>query len=246
MMLDIKKISKSFGGVRAVKNSTFGIEKNRITGLIGPNGAGKTTLFDIITGVISADKGKIKLNKEGLLGKRTSKIADMGISRTFQQVRLFTNLTIRDHLYMAMDHDDTKILKNIFGSHKRKKEKEKKAIEILESIGLKKSLDAYAGDLSYGQRKLLDLGMALVKPHKILMLDEPVAGVNPKIRKDIKKILKTLKKNGATILIIEHDMDFIMDICDRIIVLDVGSVLVEGTPKKIQNNKKVLEAYLGE
>ena len=244
-MLKTTNVSKSFGGIHAVDNCSCRVEQNRITGLIGPNGAGKTTLFDLITGFINADRGSITFMNQDITNKETHTIANRGISRTFQQVRLFKHLTIREHLYMAMDNEDTPLFKNIFRSSKDT-EKERQAQQVLERVGLKKSLDTYAHNLSYGQRKLLDLAMALVKPHKFLMLDEPVAGVNPFVRQEIKKILLSLKKQGATVLVIEHDMDFVMDICDTIIVLDAGKVLKEGRPKEIQNDKKVLEAYLGE
>lgn len=244
-MLKITNVSKSFGGIHAVDNCSCRVEKNRITGLIGPNGAGKTTLFDLITGFIKVDRGSIAFMNQNITNKETHTIANKEISRTFQQVRLFKHLTIREHLYMAMDNDDTSLFKNIFHSSKNA-EKERRAQQILKQVGLKKPLDTCASNLSYGQRKLLDLAMALVKPHKLLMLDEPVAGVNPFVRQEIKKILLDLKKRGATVLVIEHDMDFVMDICDTIIVLDAGKVLKEGRPKEIQNDKKVLEAYLGE
>ena len=147
---------------------------------------------------------------------------------------------------MAMDHGDTHLLKNIFMRHAHSKEKQEGVHSILKLVGLDKPVTTLAQHLSYGQRKLLGLAMAIAKKHDLLMLDEPVAGVNPQLRKEIKRILQTLKEKGATILIIEHDMNFIMDVCDTIIVLDAGNVLVEGTPTEIQNNPKVLEAYLGE
>tara|TARA_Y100000310_G_C20691197_1_gene822353 strand:- start:2508 stop:3245 length:738 start_codon:yes stop_codon:yes gene_type:complete len=245
-MLRVKEVSKAFGGIRAINNAKFDVKEGKITGLIGPNGAGKTTLFDVITGLIRPDNGSIVFVGDELYSKTTHKIINKGISRTFQQVRLFRNLTIREHLYMAMDHRDMSLIRNLFSFSKMDEGKEKKAKNALKLIGLDKPLNTLGGDLSYGQSKLLDLAMALVKPHKLLMLDEPVAGVNPKLRKQIKEILLRLKKEGATILIIEHDMNFIMDICDHIVVLDAGKELVEGPPKDIQNNPKVLEAYLGE
>ena len=245
-MLRVKEVSKAFGGIRAINNAKFDVKEGKITGLIGPNGAGKTTLFDVITGLIRPDNGSIVFVGDELYSKTTHKIINKGISRTFQQVRLFRNLTIREHLYMAMDHRDMSLIRNLFSFSKMDEGKEKKAKNALKLIGLDKPLNTLGGDLSYGQSKLLDLAMALVKPHKLLMLDEPVAGVNPKLRKQIKEILLRLKKEGATILIIEHDMNFIMDICDHIVVLDAGKELVEGPPNDIQNNSKVLEAYLGE
>ncbi|MBS3099157.1 ABC transporter ATP-binding protein [Candidatus Pacearchaeota archaeon] len=156
---------------------------------------------------------------------------------------MFRNLTIKDHLEIALSENDENLLKSIF---QKETDKTERIREILDLVGLKKPLDAVATDLSCGQRKLLDLAVAIAKSHQLLMLDEPVAGVNPHLRKEIKKILKKLNKEGETILIIEHDMNFIMDLADKIYVLDRGKVIASGRPREIQNNKKVLEAYLGE
>jgi len=243
MILKVKNIYKNFGGIRALNNCSFEIEKGKITSLIGPNGSGKTTAFNIISRLIKEDKGKILLAGEDITNEKDYNVALKGISRNFQQVRLFKNLTIQEHLEIALATEDTKMLKSIF---KEEQTKIKKIKEILSIVSLDKPLKTYAIELSYGQRKLLDLAIAIAKPHTILMLDEPVAGVNPKLRQEIKQILKKLNKRGETILIIEHDMNFIMDLAEYIFVLDNGQVIAEGPPKKIQNNPKVLDAYLGE
>lgn len=242
-MLKIKKIKKKFGGLSALDGCSLDIEKSRITALIGPNGSGKTTLFNIICKLIKPDEGKITINKEEATKMSTSQIADMGISRTFQETRLFKNLTIKDHIEIAISETDENMLKSIFT---KKEDKTKKAKEVLEIVGLRKNINAIASELSYGQRKLLDLAIALAKPHSVLLLDEPVAGVNPKLRDEIKKIIRKLNKQGETILLIEHDMNFVMDLGHKVFVLDEGKVIAEGTPKQIQKNKKVLDAYLGE
>ena len=239
-MLEIKSISKYFGGIKALDNCSFKIEKGKINALIGPNGSGKSTLFNVISNLISNKSGNILLDKTNLSHKKDFEIAKE-ISRTFQDVRLFKNLSIKEHLKIALMENDEK-LRNLFRKEKNYSHEIK---SILKLVGLDKSPNTIVSNLSYGQKKLLDLAIAIAKPHKILMLDEPVAGVNPALRKQIKNILKELNKKGRTILLVEHDMNFVMDVADRIYVMNYGKIIAEGTPKQIQNNKKVLEAYLG-
>jgi neutral amino acid transport system ATP-binding protein len=242
-MIKIKNVSKHFGGVKAVNHCDFEIKKGKINALIGPNGSGKTTLFNVISNLLKSDSGEIYLDGEKISGIGDFKVSRLGISRTFQEVRFFRNLSIKDHLEIALREDDEQLFKGLFEKEIDFKERIQ---EVLDLVGLNKSLNTLAQDLSYGQKKLLDLAMAIIKPHKILMLDEPVAGVNPKLRKKIQEIFKTLNKKGETILIIEHDMNFIMGIADHVFVIDEGAIIAQGKPKAIQNNKKVLMAYLGE
>ena len=226
-MLSLKNISKSFGGVKAVDKCAFEVEDNTITSLIGPNGAGKTTAFNIISGLTKPDSGIIKLLRKDITNMPAYRIAQAGISRTFQLTKVFRNMSIRDNLLIAKNAD------------------EKEMKEMLESVYLHKPLDTIASELSYGQQRLLEIARALLMPHSLLMLDEPTAGINPKIRQELKHILKKLKKEGKTVLLIEHDMGFVMDASDAVIVLNEGRVLKEGKPKEIVKDKKVLEAYLG-
>ena len=242
-ILSIRKICKNFGGIKALDNCNMTIERGNITAIIGPNGSGKTTLFNVISRIIPLDQGKIKLNDVNVTKYPAYKIGKSGISRTFQDVRLFSNLTIKDHLAIATSRCDEGLFYNFFKGCKINLKKIKIALKL---VGLNKPLDTLATDLSYGQRKLLDLAIGIAKPHKLLMLDEPVAGVNPALRENIKKILKKLKKVGETIVLIEHDMNFVMDIADYVFVLDAGKVIAHGKPEEIQKNKKVLNAYLGE
>ncbi len=242
-ILEIKKISKNFGGIKAADGIDIKIEKSRIVSIIGPNGSGKTTLFNVISRLIKGDKGEIYFNNKKITEFEDFEVAREGISRTFQSVRLFRNLTIRDHIEIALADDDEFLFRNLF---RKKEDNDKKIKEILDLVGLDKKIDTLATDLSFGQRKLLDLAIAIAKPHELLMLDEPVAGINPRLRHEIKLILKRLNKKGETILVIEHDMNFVMDIADYIYVLDEGKVIAEGKPKEIMDNKNVLEAYLGE
>ncbi|VVB79313.1 putative branched-chain amino acid transport ATP-binding protein LivG [uncultured archaeon] len=242
-ILKATNLEKNFGGIKALDNCSLDIERGKITAIIGPNGSGKSTLFNAISHLIHLDSGSILLNEKEIVKKKDFEIARRGISRTFQQVRLFKNLTIKDHILIALSDSDEKLVGSLFGNEKYNEEK---VDDILARVGLEKDVNTYASDLSYGQRKLLDLALALAKPHDILMLDEPVAGVNPKLREQIKEILKKLNKEGETILLIEHDMNFVMKLVDFIYVLDQGKVIAKGKPKAIQSNKQVLEAYLGE
>ena len=226
-MLSLKNVSKSFGGVKAVDRCAFDVKERTITSLIGPNGAGKTTLFNIISGLTKQESGTIRLLEKNITNLQAYKIAQAGISRTFQITKVFRNMSIKDNLLIAKNTNETEMKR------------------VLESVYLNKPLDTIASELSYGQQRLLEIARALLMPHSLLMLDEPTAGVNPKIRQELKSILRNLRKNGKTVLLIEHDMDFVMGISDFVIVLNEGKVLKIGKPKDIMRDKKVLEVYLG-
>ena len=226
-MISVQKLDKHFGGVYAVHNCTFTVKDNTITSIIGPNGAGKTTLFNLICGIIKPDAGEIFLKGRDISHLPTFKIARSGISRTFQQSRLFKNMTVKDNLLLAKPSTDSEIK------------------EVLKKVHFPLDMNTKASELSYGQMRLVEIARALLKPHTLLMLDEPTAGVNPKVRQELKQILLNLKKEGNTILLIEHDMEFVMSISDDVIVMTEGTVLTRGTPKQVQADKRVLEAYLG-
>ena len=226
-MITVQKLDKHFGGVYAVHNCSFAIKEGTITSIIGPNGAGKTTLFNLVCGIIKPDKGEILFRGSKITKLPTHMIARAGISRTFQQARLFKNMSVKDNLLLA--HAAT----------------ENELNAILKKVHFPLDMNTRASELSYGQTRLVELARALLKPHKLLMLDEPTAGVNPKVRQELKEILKNLKKSGATIVLIEHDMEFVMSISDEVIVMAEGTVLMRGTPKQVQKDKRVLEAYLG-
>ena len=256
-MLKINNLKKHFGGVKAVAGCDFAIKENLITALIGPNGAGKSTVFNLISGLLKADGGKIYFKTQNPINKTQEKfiditnlspekISNLGVSRLFQQARLFNNLIVRDNLLLAIDNNDTKFWRSFFGSNKIQVNKEKEIEKILELVGMEKTGNQLARDLSYGQKRLVEIGRAILNPHTFLMLDEPVAGVNPKLRQKISKILLALKKQGETILLIEHDMNFTFGLADWVIVMDEGKVIAQGKPAEIKNNPKVLEAYLGE
>ena len=191
----------------------------------------------------------ILLGDKDISFAKPHEVAREGVSRTFQHPTLFENLTIHDHIEMALMQDDESIIKSflkINQNKSRKQEYHEKIKKVLELVGLKKDISTLGSNLSYGQRKLLDLAMAIAKPHELILLDEPVAGINPGLREEIKKIIRMLKSKGETIVIIEHDMNFVMELADEIFVMDEGKVLVSGKPNKIRNNPKVLEAYLGD
>jgi branched-chain amino acid transport system ATP-binding protein len=227
-MISVKKVHKHFGGVAAVRNCTLDVKEGTITSIIGPNGAGKTTLFNIICGVYKPDQGTIRFDGTDITGFPCYKIGQMGVSRTFQQAKLFKNMTVKDNLLVAKDTQDAEIQ------------------HALNSVHFPLHMDTKASELSYGQTRLVEIARAVFKPHKLLMLDEPTAGVNPKIRQELKQILLKLKNEGNTILLIEHDMEFVMSISDEVIVMNQGTVLTHGTPLKVQKDKRVLEAYLGQ
>lgn len=239
-MLKIQNIKKSFGGVQAITGATFEVPQGKVTALIGPNGAGKTTIYNIICGLLPADEGTVSFRGVNLVGADPFNIARLGISRTFQQVRLFEHLTIAEHIQMIEDHEDGSMVKQLFS-----KSSVSSYEKWLEEYGIEKKQTALASDLSYGQKKLLDLMLAVKREHQLLMLDEPVAGVNSVVQARIELMLQSLKDKGETMLLIDHDMVFIRQLADHIIVLDAGAVLVQGEPEDVLRDERVLEAYLG-
>lgn len=245
-MLKVQNLKKHFGGVKAVDNCSFKIGPGKITALIGPNGAGKSTVFNLISGLLKMDAGRVIFNHQDITHYSPEKISNIGISRLFQKSTLFKNLTIKENLLLATDNEDMKFWRALFGSNKIPKDKEKRIEQMLELLEMKTSINKLTRDLSYGQKRLIELLRTILSSHQLLMLDEPVAGVNPKLRQKIVELLRQLKSQGETILLIEHDMDFTLALADVVIVMDEGQVLTQGTPDQIRNSKKVLEAYLGE
>ena len=223
---------------------SFNVKKNAITALIGPNGAGKSTIFNLISGIIKEDAGKIIFNGKDITHTSPEQISNLGISRLFQQTRLFGNLTVKENLLLAVNNEDTRFWKNLFSINKTTREEEK-IKEMLKLVEMEEFENKLARELSFGQKRLIELARTILNPHSFLILDEPVAGISPKLRKKIAGILLNLKKSDATILLIEHDMNFTLSVSDSILVLEKGEVIARGTPEEIRNSPKVLEAYLG-
>ncbi|TAL20136.1 ABC transporter ATP-binding protein [Patescibacteria group bacterium] len=243
-MLQALNLKKYFGGVAAVDGATLLAAKGKITALIGPNGAGKTTFFNLLSGTLLPDAGELLLAGETITRLPSEERARRGLSRTFQLSRQFKNLTVGDHLHLAREQDDDKFWKSLWVRRQTSGEAELRA--ILSKVGLELALKTYAAELSYGQAKLLGLAMALLHPHKILLLDEPVAGVNPVIREKIAELLRALRSEGETVLLIEHDIRFVMPLADNVVVMDRGRAIAAGSPAEIQRDPAVLGAYLGE
>ena len=249
-MITLKNISKSFGGLRAVRNVSIEIKKGTITGLIGPNGAGKTTLFNIIAGFYKADSGSITLDSQDISGLRSDELFEKGLLRTFQIAHEFENLTVRENLMMVPSRQSGENIVNTWLFSKKIRDEEQinyeRASEVMDFLGLDHLQNEKAGILSGGQKKLLELGRTMMVDAKIVLLDEVGAGVNKTLLKKISKSIARLNaERGYTFFMIEHDIDFISELCDPIIVMTEGSVLTTGSAEKIKNNEQVIEAYLG-
>lgn len=244
-ILEIKHLVKKFGGLTAVNHCNFGIEKNSITALIGPNGAGKSTMFDLITGLSRQDSGEILFNEKQIGHFPTYKRAHLGITRTFQAIRVFPELTALENIMLALPENDEALLSIFKPFKKHQRQLKEKAFKLLNQINLHEKAHVKANRLSYGQQKLLEIMRAVATDAQLFLLDEPAAGVNRTMLHSIVSIIKRLHNEGKTIIIVEHDMGFIMSLSQHVIVMDYGKEIAQGTPEEIQNNPKVLEAYLG-
>ena len=249
-ILVINNVSKFFGGLAAVSNCSLKIKKGSITGIIGPNGSGKTTLFNLIAGNLKANDGEVLFNEENITNIPSYELFSKGLLRTFQIAHEFTNLTVLENLMMVPGNQTgEKLLDALFNREKVRKEEEKirkKANEVIEFLNLKHLSNELAGNLSGGQKKLLELGRTMMVDAKLVLLDEVGAGVNRALLKDLgSAILKLNREKGYTFCMIEHDMDFISRMCDPVIVMSEGSVLFEGTSQQVKKNDKVIESYLG-
>src|SRR3989338_543331 len=236
-IIKIKNLQKSFDGIRAIDNLDLEITKNSITAIVWPNGAGKTTLFDVITGFTESDAGEMRINNTIITGRKPEEIVALGLARTFQIPRLFKNLSIRENLLLAYNNSADKLGDDEF---------EEKAKRVFEMIGVSIDLDKSADDLSYGQRRIVEIARCLMRNVEIILMDEPTAGLFQKARESIKQVIKKLKQAGKTIVIIEHDMEFVADACEHVIVMDEGKSIAKGKPNEVLKQKKVLAAYIGE
>ena len=249
-LLEVKNLTKHFGGLTAVGDVTLELNEGELVGLIGPNGAGKTTLFNLLTGVYEPSEGTVTLDGHLLNGKQPYKIAALGLGRTFQNIRLFKDLTVLDNVLIAFSNHHKQ---HVFASflrlpafYKNEKELKAKALELIKIVDLDGDAETFAKNLASGQQRRLEIVRALATEPKILFLDEPAAGMNPQETAELTELIRRIKDEfKITIMLIEHDMNLVMEVTERIYVLEYGRLIAHGTPDEIKNNKRVIEAYLG-
>jgi branched-chain amino acid transport system ATP-binding protein len=247
--LQVNSITKQFGGLIAVDNVSFEIEKGEIVSIIGPNGAGKTTIFNMLTGVYTIDSGEIIFDGAPIHNTTPYNVVNLGISRTFQNIRLFPNMRVIENVLVGT-HIRTKygLFDSLFRTKRFKKEEAEKvvrALDILSDIGLQDRVNDYAQNLPYGEQRKVEIARAIATDAKIILLDEPAAGMNPQESEELLRFIRELRDKGYTIILIEHDMSVVMNISDRIYVIDHGKKIAQGFPNEIVKNQSVIEAYLG-
>jgi len=251
IVLEVRDAEKRFGGVQALRGVTLDAAASQVTGLIGPNGSGKSTLFNVITGVVEMDAGVVYLDGKLLDKSRPDRVAEQGLIRTFQIPRVATRMTVLENLMLAPKGQSAENLGSLFSLRRRgliRREREAlldRCWEMLVTLGLTDVANDYAGTLSGGQLKLLSVGVALMADPRILLLDEPTAGVNPVLTDRIKVLLADLRERGLAILVIEHNIEVIAELCERVHVMDAGALIASGPPEEIQRDRQVIEAYLG-
>lgn len=250
-LLKVDNVSMVFGGLRAVSNLSMHIDEGELIGLIGPNGAGKTTAFNMITGVYTPTEGKVYFNGQQSSGKKSYQVTQMGMARTFQNIRLFSELSVIDNVKIAYNmHVTYNLADAIVRDGKYLSEEEfitQKALDLLKIFHLEEEAHEVAKNLPYGKQRRLEIARALATEPKLLLLDEPAAGMNPQETKELMEMIRWIRKEfNLSVLLIEHDMGLVMGVCERIYVLEYGMKIAEGTPEEIKHNKRVIEAYLGE
>lgn len=248
-ILDVDRLTIKFGGVVALDNVSFDIKPGEILGLIGPNGAGKTTAFNVITGVYQATSGRVTFAGQALQGKKRYQITKLGIARTFQNIRLFPSMSALDNVLVGADvHSRVGVLRAIFRTpyfRRTEREGRERAAELLKFVGVDARADEVSVNLSYGDQRRLEIARALATKPKLICLDEPAAGFNPAEKQKLMQLIRDIRAAGNTVLLVEHDMNLVMGVCDRIVVLEFGKKVAEGSPAEIQSNPVVIAAYLG-
>ncbi|GAA4654487.1 ABC transporter ATP-binding protein [Anaerocolumna aminovalerica] len=248
-LLEAKGICKYFGGLKAVEDVSMHINKGDVFGIIGPNGAGKTTFFNICSGIYTPTKGEILLNGDKISHLKSEQIAQRGMARTFQNIQLFKYMTVLENVKIGFHiHTKTKLWDSVLHTKTFKEDEEftvQKGLEIIDKVGLSKYTDTMAGNLAYGIQRKVEIARALALDPQILLLDEPAAGMNPQETQELMEFIKILNADGYTIAVIEHDMKFVMNSCNRILVLNFGQKICEGTPDDVKSNQQVQEAYFG-
>jgi len=240
-ILQVSDVSKSYGGIRALAGCTMTFEEGAINGLIGPNGSGKTTLFNVISGYERADAGRVTFRGTDITNARPDRVFEMGLGRTFQITRIFPRLTVLENLHVASQR------KGFLGQLRgwNSAAERRRAMEVLDFVGLTPLADEWAGGLSYGQQKLLEFAFIIVARPSVILLDEPAGGVNPTLLRSLADRIRALNADGVTFVIVEHDMEFVMGLCDRVLVMHQGCALTAGAPEQVRADPDVLEAYLG-
>jgi ABC-type branched-subunit amino acid transport system ATPase component len=241
-LLEAQDVSKAFGGIQALNTCSISVEQGSITGLIGPNGSGKTTLFNVMTGYERIDSGQVRFQGQTITNAAPDKVFRLGMGRTFQLTRVFPRLTVLENMHVAAQRNDLKGLLSRWSST----HEQKRALELLDFVGLTKLKNLPAGNLSYGQKKLLEFAFVLIAEPRVILLDEPAGGINPTMINYLTDRIRTLNEHGTTFLIVEHNMEFVMGLCHKIMVMHRGTKIAEGTPVEVRANPAVLEAYLGD